>query len=261
MGRLLVQANSLTNLPADFFAQVAVPKPRPATALGGVAFARLAQHGDACLDAIVGDLLAPVAGGGLASLGGFQFGIGQVQAIDKKHQVGPATNALVTVRKLPLESGFRDHPQQVLLEQVHRIGFRPRAGCFVPQHKRLPGKAQAFAQHKGGICLGLDLWQQNFGEKGMQEFHLGVVALHRLGEGGSIQRAAFAQEMQQIAGHDPARGVDVGGLAEYPVQPARCRCGQVGNEDAVLKVAFLETLGHDASPVVSGRLCRRFVIG
>ncbi|KFB71829.1 MAG: hypothetical protein AW09_003020 [Candidatus Accumulibacter phosphatis] len=50
--------------------------------------------------------------------------------------------------------------------------------------------------------------------------------------------------MEQIPRHDPARGVDVGWLAEYPVQAARLRRGQVGNEDAVLKVAFLEAGGH-----------------
>lgn len=34
-----------------------------------------------------------MSGGGLPSLGGFQFGIGQVQAIDEEDQIGPAVYA------------------------------------------------------------------------------------------------------------------------------------------------------------------------
>jgi len=97
-----------------------------------VAFARFAQHGNAGLDAIVGDLLAAVAGGGLPGLRGLQFGIGEVQTIDEEHQVGPAANALVAVGKLPFEGRLGNHAQGVFSEQVHRPGIRPGARRFVP---------------------------------------------------------------------------------------------------------------------------------
>ena len=173
-----------------------MPESRPATAFGGVTLARLAQHGDAGLDAIVGDFLAPMAGGGLPGLRGFQFGIGEVQAIDEKYQIGPAANAFVAVGKLPLEGRLGDNAQEVLPEQVGRVGIRPGARRFVPQYKGLPGKAQALAQDKSGVRLGLDFRQQHLGQIGMQKGHVGFKTLHRPGKSGGIERATLAQEVE-----------------------------------------------------------------
>ena len=160
MGCLLIQTNGLANLPAHLFTQVAVPEARPTATLGRITLACLAQHGDTRLYTIMGNLLASMACSGLPGLCRFEFGIGQVQSIDKKHHIGSAANALVTVYKLALEASLGYHAQEVLLKQVCSPRIRPGAGCLVPQHKGLPCKGQALAQHKGCVCLGLYLGQQ-----------------------------------------------------------------------------------------------------
>ena len=118
MRGFFIQADGLAQLPAQLFAQVAVPEARPRRALGGVVLARLAQHGSARLHTIVRDLFATMPGGRLAGLGCLEFGVGQVQPVDKKHQVWPAANALVAVGKLALKRRLGDDAQQVFLEQV-----------------------------------------------------------------------------------------------------------------------------------------------
>ena len=113
-----IQADGLAQLPAQLFAQVAVPEARPRRALGGVVLARLAQHGSARLHTIVRDLFATMRGGRLAGLGCLEFGVGQIQPVDEKHQVGPAANALVTVGKLALKGCLGDDAQQIFLKPL-----------------------------------------------------------------------------------------------------------------------------------------------
>ncbi len=79
--------------------------------------------------------------------------------------------------------------------------------------------------------------------------HLRVVALHRLGEGGEIQRAATSRRKWRKSPAVQRSASMSAGLAK--ISPAAGCARSIGNEPAVLKVRFLEAVVHALTSRVS----------